>query len=173
MGNIGVTQVTGIQSILVNPAGLSQVNRNEYFIQYNNLFGFGYQHSLGMMTKYFGVIWNRVAVDDLTERINLFEYDLEERRTYVREHFGEGDKFSDAENVIHLTFATNFTHVINAGWAYDKFKIGIRSELILNYYLNLSIMDRERQKGQELILEQNLLFPEVKYSLFLDLEILL
>ncbi len=129
LGNIGVTQVTGIQSILVNPAGLSQVNRNEIFIQYNNLFGLGYQHSLGMMTKYgdkyyLGVTWNRVAVDDLTERINLFEYDLEERRTYVREHYGEGDKFSDAENVVHLTFATNLPHVINVGWAYDKFEIG-------------------------------------------------
>ncbi len=128
LGNMGVTQVTGIQSVLTNPAGLTQTNRNEMFIQYNNLFGMGYQHGLGIMTKhnekyYFGITWNRVAIDELTERIDLFDYDLEERREYVREHFGKGETFSNSENVIHFSIARNFLHTINAGWNYDKFNI--------------------------------------------------
>ncbi|MEA1987526.1 MAG: hypothetical protein U9N76_08580 [Candidatus Marinimicrobia bacterium] len=128
IGNNGVTQIKGIQSVLVNPAGLAEVKRTEFFMQYNNLFGMGYQHGTGMMFQYgnkysIGATWNRVAINNLVERENIFDLELLERREYVRTHLGVGDIFSDTEDVIHLTLARNFTHIVNVGWAYDKFKI--------------------------------------------------
>ncbi|BFN37945.1 hypothetical protein [Fidelibacter multiformis] len=127
-GHIGVTQLTGIRAVPINPAGLSYGRKMETYLQYNALFGLGFQYGLGYKNRYgdhwhWSVLWNRVGVNAIEEHPDLSSMTTLERRDFVRTQAGTYATFDSREDLITLTLGRHIRHRIDLGWQYDEFFI--------------------------------------------------
>ncbi|MDD3806726.1 MAG: hypothetical protein PHE86_01645, partial [Candidatus Marinimicrobia bacterium] len=127
-GHVGVTNLTGIRSVPMNPAGLSEGERMEAFLQYHSLYGLGFQYALGYKNLYadvwhWAVLWNRVGVNDIEEHPDLSSMTPLERRNFVRTNQDAYSTFNSREDLVTLTLARYLRHRIDLGWQYDTFYI--------------------------------------------------
>jgi hypothetical protein len=128
VGHIGVVNLTGIRSVLMNPAGLPLADQNEYYLQYNALWGLGFQYSAGYKGRYgedwhWSIFWNRVGVNNIEEHPDLGSLTTLERRDFVRTHAGTYSTFDSREDLVTFTLGRHFRHRIDLGWQYDEFYI--------------------------------------------------
>jgi len=127
MGGTGVTSLTGIQSVLTNPAGLIEYRDKEIYCQFNDVYGMAFQNAVGVSIPHgnyqLGLLWNTVGVQ-LDRRDDVFSQftSLDERRDYVRQYI-PSETFSDLETALLLSAATIVPIDIKLGWAYDRFTI--------------------------------------------------
>lgn len=143
MGGTGLTSIDGVVSLFSNPAGLAANNGNEFYTQFNNLYGLAFQNSLGYSSSFgdykFGVALNTVGAqlyyrDDIISEIP----NINDRREYIR-NFLSVDNFYDLENALLFSFAGNLPFDVKMGWSYDRIKIhlqyGLTAKMI---YKNLA-----------------------------------
>ncbi len=128
VGHIGVVNLTGIRSVSMNPAGISLSENSEYYLQYNALYGLGFQYSMGYKGRYgnkwhWSLLWNRVGVNDIEEHPDLSSLTTLERRNFVRTHAGSYSTFDSREDLVTFSLARHYRHLIDLGWQYDTFYI--------------------------------------------------
>jgi len=127
-GHIGVTQLTGIRAVPMNPAGLSYGQKMETYLQYNALFGLGFQYALGYKNRYgdhwhWSILWNRAGVNAIEEHPDLSSMTTLERRDFVRTQAGTYHTFDSREDLLTFTLSRHIRHRIDMGWQYDEFFI--------------------------------------------------
>lgn len=128
VGNVGVVQLTGLRSVLMNPAGLALTDRPEYYLQYNALYGLGFQYAAGFKNRYgnkwhWGLLWNRTGVNDIEEHPDISSLSTLERRDFVRNNAGLYSTFTSREDLLTFSLARHFRHRIDLGWQYEEFYI--------------------------------------------------
>lgn len=138
MGGIGVSSLTGIKSVISNPAGLAGFRSKEVYTQYNNLYGLAFQNSIGMSLPFgkyqVGVILNTVGAQ-LNYREDIIREipNINDRREYLSE-LTSVETFYDLENALLLSFAQEIPINVKIGWSYDRFT------MIFQYGVNAKII---------------------------------
>ncbi|MFA6619133.1 MAG: hypothetical protein WCT23_08710, partial [Candidatus Neomarinimicrobiota bacterium] len=160
MGGTGLTSIDGVASLFSNSAGLASSEKNEFYTQFNNLYGLAFQNSLAYSSSFgeyrFGIALNTVGAqlhyrDDILSEIP----NINDRREYIRSLLlDEADSFYDLENALLLTFAGELPFDIKTGWSFDRVNLclqyGLTAKVIYKNLANESAMGGGMDAGLRL-----------------------
>ena len=151
MGGAFVATANDHSAFYWNPAGVGNIQTIQFSGMYLPLFdGLAALHNIGFALPITGAVvsvnWIRLAVNDIPEYPDYFNYSVGQRQDSIQIHLGQPlDYFTDREDAYILTFAKMNKFNLDLGWA--LFSIPVEVPIGLNFKVIRHVLHRSEATG--------------------------
>jgi hypothetical protein len=151
MGGAFVAMANDHSAFYWNPAGVGNIQTIQFSGMYLPLFdGLAALHNIGFALPITGAVvavnWIRLAVTDIPEYPDYFDYSVGQRQDSIQTHLGQPlDYFNDREDAYILTFAKMNKFNLDLGWA--LFSIPVEIPVGLNFKIIRHVLHNSEATG--------------------------